>query len=83
MNTSIAMKPYYFIDAYKDEDFDYWGYGCPNCKFSLYSTLYDDYPDLTGVPYCPKCGQKLDWSDVFIEGSTLYRIIKEMDNGTN
>lgn len=79
MSKEIAMKPYDFIDVFRDEDVTYNGIGCPNCKFTLWCDLYDDYPDLRGIYYCVKCGQKLDWSDVFIEGSALYRIIKESE----
>lgn len=30
---------------------------CPNCG-EYYEVDYDDYD------YCPKCGQKIDWSEV-------------------
>lgn len=79
MNTSIAMKPYDFIDSFKDEDITYNGIGCPNCKFTLWCDLYDDYPDLRGIRYCVKCGQKLDWTNTYVSGSILNRIIEESE----
>lgn len=29
---------------------------CPSCEYQ-----FDDYSDLWGEPFCPHCGQALDW----------------------
>lgn len=44
-------------DGYADGHLVYDMYDCPNCGAS-YEIDYDDYT------YCPKCGQKLDWSNL-------------------
>lgn len=79
MSKEIAMKPYDFIDVFNVEDVTYNGIGCPNCKFTLWCDLFDDYPDLRGIRYCVKCGQKLDWSCMHVAGSILYRIIEDSE----
>lgn len=52
-----AKKPDYEGDGYDNEGniiYDTWI--CPNCE-EYYEVDYDDYD------FCPKCGQRLDWSD--------------------
>lgn len=51
-------KPTYEGDGYApDGTFVYDMWECPNCG-KYYEVDYDDYD------YCPKCGQKNDWSEV-------------------
>lgn len=51
-------KPTYEGDGYApDGTFVYDTWECPNCG-EYYEVDYDDYD------YCPKCGQKIDWSKV-------------------
>ena len=51
-------KPTYEGDGYApDGTFVYDTWECPNCG-EYYEVDYDDYD------YCPKCGQKIDWSEV-------------------
>ncbi len=50
-------KPTYEGDGYDpDGTFVYDTWECPNCG-ECYEVDYDDYD------YCPKCGQKIDWSE--------------------
>ena len=52
-----AKKPDYEGDGYDNEGniiYDTWV--CPNCE-EHYEVDYDNYD------FCPKCGQRLDWSE--------------------
>ena len=52
-----AKKPDYDGDGYDNEGniiYDTWV--CPNCE-EHYEVDYDNYD------FCPKCGQRLDWSE--------------------
>ncbi len=52
-----AKKPDYEGDGYDNEGniiYDTWI--CPNCE-EYYEVDYDNYD------FCPKCGQRLDWSE--------------------
>lgn len=51
-----AKKPNIWGDGYADGVLVYDMYDCPNCG-KHYELDYEEYD------YCPKCGQKLDWSD--------------------
>lgn len=49
-------KPHLEGDSYSDGELVYDTWICPNCEES-YEVDYDKYD------YCPKCGQKIDWSE--------------------
>jgi hypothetical protein len=63
MDKATPMKP--LVNKYKNSEH----YFCPNCKRHRFGILdYGEYKNewrknskLT--PYCPNCGQALDWSD--------------------
>ena len=38
---------------------------CPNCDFVLDDDCFD--PKYHYEPYCPHCGQRLDWNDCIKE----------------
>lgn len=57
LEKQIPKKPDIWGDGYADGQLVYDSYDCPNCG-KTYELDYDDYD------YCPKCGQKLDWSEV-------------------
>lgn len=46
-------KPCSFYDGYADGN-EVWEYFCPMC---------DNYFEDNEYPYCPECGQAIDWSD--------------------
>nr|DAN92337.1 MAG TPA: hydrogenase/urease nickel incorporation protein [Caudoviricetes sp.] len=53
----IPKKPYYEGDGYDDNGrmiYDIWY--CPRCEAS-YETDYEEHG------YCPRCGQRIDWSE--------------------
>lgn len=51
-----AKEPDYEGDGYADGEIVYDIWICPNCG-EEYEVDYDDYN------HCPKCGQKIDWSN--------------------
>lgn len=51
-----SKEPDYEGDGYSNGQLVYDTWVCPCCGQS-YEVDYDDYE------YCPKCGQKIDWSD--------------------
>ena len=54
---NTAESPAFEGDGYAPEGtFVYDTWECPNCG-ECYEVDYDDYD------YCPKCGQKIDWSE--------------------
>lgn len=58
LKKQIATKPELWGDGVDaDMEIIYDMYDCPNCGKS-YELDYDEYD------YCPKCGQKLDWSNI-------------------
>ena len=57
LEKQIPKKPEIWGDGYADGQLVYDSYDCPNCG-KTYELDYDDYD------YCPKCGQKFDWSEV-------------------
>lgn len=52
----ISKEPDYEGDGYSNGQLVYDTWICPCCGHH-YEVDYDDYE------YCPKCGQKIDWSD--------------------
>lgn len=56
MELQVAKKPHIWGDGYADGELVYDMYDCPNCDKS-YELYYEKYG------CCPRCGQKLDWSD--------------------
>ncbi len=57
LEKQLPKKPNFEGDGYApDGTFVYDTWECPNCG-ECYEVDYDDYD------YCPKCGQKLDWSE--------------------
>lgn len=57
LEKQLPKKPTYEGDGYApDGTFVYDTWECPNCG-ECYEVDYDDYD------YCPKCGQKIDWSE--------------------
>lgn len=57
LEKQIPKKPDLVGEGYDDEGqlvYDTWV--CPSCDTS-YECYYDDYD------FCPKCGQKIDWSE--------------------
>lgn len=50
------MCDIYNVDCENLSDCRYGEHLCPSCKESLH------YDNLDSPPYCPDCGQKLDWS---------------------
>ena len=57
LEKQLPKKPTYEGDGYApDGTFVYDAWECPNCG-ECYEVDYDDYD------YCPKCGQKIDWSE--------------------
>ena len=57
LEKQLAKKPNFEGDGYApDGTFVYDTWECPNCG-ECYEVDYDDYD------YCPKCGQKIDWSE--------------------
>ena len=57
LEKQLPKKPTYEGDGYApDGTFVYDTWECPNCG-GCYEVDYDDYD------YCPKCGQKIDWSE--------------------
>lgn len=58
LEKQTAKKPNLEGDGYDDSGniiYDTWI--CPGCE-ERYEVDYDDFD------YCPKCGQKIDWSDI-------------------
>ena len=59
---SIVMKempkePKLFMcDGYDEDEAVYDAWGCPYCG-THYQMIFDKHD------YCPKCGQRIDWSD--------------------
>lgn len=57
LEKQLPKKPNFEGDGYApDGTFVYDTWICPSCE-GYYEVDYDDYV------YCPKCGQKLDWSE--------------------
>ena len=57
LEKQLPKKPNFEGDGYApDGTFVYDTWECPNCG-ECYEVDYDDYD------YCPKCGQKIDWSE--------------------
>lgn len=57
LEKQLAKKPNFEGDGYApDGTFVYDTWICPSCR-EYYEVDYDDYD------YCPKCGQKIDWSE--------------------
>lgn len=57
LEKQLPKKPNFEGDGYApDGTFVYDTWKCPNCG-ECYEVDYDDYD------YCPKCGQKIDWSE--------------------
>ena len=56
LEKQIEKKPDLWGDGYADGELVYDMYNCPNCGVS-YEIEFDKYN------YCPKCSQKLDWSE--------------------
>ena len=56
MELQVAKKPHIWGDGYADGALVYDMYDCPNCDKS-YEIYYEKHD------CCPRCGQKLDWSD--------------------
>lgn len=54
----IPQKP-----KIKDKDFVSYSYDCPCCEGYLVSVIADELCVGAKYEYCPKCGQKLDWSE--------------------
>lgn len=57
LEKQLPKKPNFEGDGYAPDGtsvYDTWE--CPNCG-ECYEVDYDDYD------YCPKCGQKIDWSE--------------------
>ena len=58
LEKQTAKKPNLEGDGYDDSGniiYDTWI--CPGCE-ERYEVDYDDFD------YCPKCGQRIDWSDI-------------------
>ncbi len=51
-----AKRPYFESDGYYDGKLVYDTWICPNCGES-YEAEYDE------CEYCPKCGQRIDWTE--------------------
>ena len=49
----MPQRPYEEADGYCPDGNEIWGYYCPNCDHD-----FEDHQP----PYCPVCGQKIDWS---------------------
>ena len=47
------QRPYEEVEGYCPDGNEIWGYYCPNCNHD-----FEDHQP----PYCPVCGQKIDWS---------------------
>lgn len=56
LDRRTAEKPTYEGDGYANGVLVYDTWICPCCEHR-YEVDYDDYE------YCPKCGQKIDWSE--------------------
>lgn len=57
LEKQLPKKPNFEGDEYAPNGtFVYDTWECPNCG-ECYEVDYDDYD------YCPKCGQKIDWSE--------------------
>lgn len=56
LEKQIPKSPDYEGDGYSNGQLVYDTWVCPCCG-QTYEVDYDDYE------YCPKCGQKIDWSD--------------------
>lgn len=56
LEKQIPKSPDYEGDGYSNGQLVYDTWICPCCGHH-YEVDYDDYE------YCPKCGQKIDWSD--------------------
>ena len=56
LEKQIPKSPTYEGDGYSNGQLVYDTWICPCCGHH-YEVDYDDYE------YCPKCGQKIDWSD--------------------
>lgn len=56
LEKQIAKEPELWGDGYADGELVYDMYNCPNCGVS-YEIEFDKYN------YCPKCGQRLKWSE--------------------
>lgn len=57
LEKQLPKKPNFEGDGYAPNGtFVYDTWECPNCE-ECYEVDYDDYD------YCPKCGQKIDWSE--------------------
>ena len=56
VNKEIPKKPYFESDGYADGYPVYDTWICPRCghNYEVDSDKFD---------YCPKCGQRIDWSD--------------------
>ncbi len=50
------VKVQYSGDGYSDGHFVYDTATCPSCEWVI-----EDSEDLWGEPFCPHCGQALDW----------------------
>ena len=57
LDKQIPKKPEYIGDGYSDGQLVYDTFICPSCG-THYEVDYDDYM------YCPKCGQRLDLTEV-------------------
>lgn len=57
LEKQVTKKPHLWGDGYYNGELIIDMYNCPNCNES-YELYYETYD------YCPKCGQKLDWSEV-------------------
>lgn len=57
LGKQIPKKPLLEGDGYYDGEMVYDGWRCPNC---------DVYFEIDGeaYKYCPKCGQRIDWTGV-------------------
>lgn len=56
LEKQIPQSPDYEGDGYSNGKLVYDTWICPCCE-QHYEVDYDDYD------YCPKCGQKIDWSE--------------------
>ena len=54
----IPMKPKLFMrDGYDEDESVYDAWDCPYCG-THYQIIFDNHD------YCPKCGQRIDWSEL-------------------
>lgn len=58
LEKQIPQKPEYIADGYSDGELVYDMAKCPNCGNDDYEYDYGNW----GKPFCPECGQALNWS---------------------